>query len=140
MARAKRRERCKARALRREGVTLRAIARRLGVSLSSVSVWVRDVPLPSSAEPQATPEPPVDTGPFRECSRCARTLPAGAFKRHGESRQWWCRDCFKSYFKERGENHLYQVRRSQRKRQRDATAFIRGYLTDHPCKDCGVNE
>src|SRR5688500_2005663 len=42
--RAKGRERPEARRLRRQGHSLREISREVGVALSSVSVWTRDVP------------------------------------------------------------------------------------------------
>ena len=136
--RAKRLEQQQARALRAEGLSLRAIARKLDVAPSSVSVWVRDVCLPPGTEPAASPQPPADTTPFRRCSRCSQILPASAFNRHSRGRrQWWCRECFRSYFRERGARHRDQVKRSKRRRADEARAFIRTYLESNPCIDCG---
>lgn len=134
---AKRREREQARALRAQGLSLRQIARRLGVAPSSVSGWVRDIPLPEqpTAPPPLEPEP--DTTPFRRCSRCEQILPASAFNRCGNNRQWWCRECFKAYFRARGEKHLVQVKTAKRRRRDEGTAFILHYLETHPCVACG---
>jgi helix-turn-helix protein len=139
MARAKRQEREQARILRAQGLSLRAIARRLDVSPASVSVWVRDVgvPGPPRPEPEVAPKPQAEA-PFRRCSRCERTLPASAFNRHDRGRrQWWCRECFKSYFQDRGERHLEQVKAGKRRRQAEGRDLIRRYLETYPCVDCG---
>ncbi len=44
-------ERDAARALRSQGLTMPAVAERLGVSRSSVSLWTRDVPFQPPARP-----------------------------------------------------------------------------------------
>lgn len=119
-------------------MSLRAIARRLDVSPSTVSVWVRDVPVPTPSPPPRPPEEVPDSTPFRRCSRCERTLPASAFNRHDRGqRQWWCRECFKAYFRERGDLHLAQVKAAKRRRQQEAKALVRRYLETNPCVDCG---
>jgi transcriptional regulator with XRE-family HTH domain len=53
------RERDEARTLRREqGQSIKEIARAVGVSCSSVSLWVRDIELtPAQIEALAAPEP-----------------------------------------------------------------------------------
>jgi hypothetical protein len=139
MARAKRQERAQARALRARGLSLRAIARTLDVSLSSVSVWVRDVGVPAATE--STPaaiSAPRDATPFRRCSKCEQTLPASAFNRHDRGRrQWWCRECFRAYFRERGKRHRQQVKAAKRRRQEEAKALVRRHLETNPCVDCG---
>ena len=118
---------------------MREIGRRLDVSHASVSVWVRDVrlPDPSPASPRP-PEPDDQNGaPRRRCGRCERVLPASAFNRHGAGRQWWCRECFRAYFRERGSRHLAQVAASRTRRRAAAHDFIERYLSCHPCSDCG---
>jgi hypothetical protein len=44
--------RAKARALREQGIDYNAIAAQLGVSKSSVSLWVRDLPRPAQVDPE----------------------------------------------------------------------------------------
>ena len=136
-----------ARRYRARGYPLRIIAAELGVALSSVSVWVRDVPLPEEPDPdRASPETPTsetiddsDTEP-RLCGRCGEFLPASAFNRHRDGFQWWCRECFREYFRQRGDLHRDQVRTGKRKRRAKAKAFIREYLSTHPCVDCGEED
>src|SRR3954454_19908562 len=77
--RMKRELRVQARLLRSEGSSLRQIAARLGVALSTASLWTRDVargaPAPTSSVQ------PTGLEPFRRCSRCERELPLSAFNR-----------------------------------------------------------
>ena len=130
--------RAQARALRAEGLSLRAIARRLDVSPSTVSVWVRDVSVPVAPEVPPPSKPVPHDELFRRCSRCEQLLPAGAFNRHDRGRrQWWCRECFKAYFRERGQTHLDQVKAGKIRRRAEARAFIDRYLKSNPCVDCG---
>lgn len=70
--RGKVREREQARALRADGITLADIARRLGVSKSSVSIWVRDVPFtPSKRRTGAQRRPhPAHDRKLREIAAC----------------------------------------------------------------------
>jgi hypothetical protein len=144
-------ERLKARHLRRRGLSLRSIANRLGVALSSVSVWVRDIPRGPvegtglAAKDIEKPAPPSHHPPKsgdgvvgeRRCSRCRELLPLSAFNRHGDGHQWWCRECFRAYFRERGAVHLRQVRRSSVRRRARAREYVYAYLAEHPCVDCG---
>lgn len=128
--------------MRREGSSLREIASVLKVSLSTASVWVRDIPV--AAPPPAT-TPRVDaehseaepTGPPRHCSRCARSLPLSAFNKHPKGHQWWCRDCYREYFRKRGELHRQQSGAAKRRRTEAARRFVIQYKRQHPCVDCG---
>lgn len=70
-------ERARARELRAEGLSLREIGRRLGVSYSSVSLWVRDVPLPPP-----DPRPAVRDGERRWCPKCEQDRPLLEFDHH----------------------------------------------------------
>jgi hypothetical protein len=133
-------ERREARALRREGKSLREIAAELGVALSSASVWVRDVEVPPTEIPlsESAPAPLAITEEVRVCRSCRRMLPESAFSRHPtKGRQWWCKECFREYFRKRGELHRRQSRAAQLRRQERARAFVAEYLAKHPCTDCG---
>jgi len=70
--RGKVREREQARALRAQGMTLAEIANQLGVSKSSVSIWVRDVPFtPSKRRTGARRRPhPAHERKLREIEAC----------------------------------------------------------------------
>lgn len=134
-------ERRAAKRLRQTGRSLREIADELGVALSSVSVWVRDVPLPEAED--AAPSlleaiSPRTDEEVRNCGRCRKTLPESAFSRHPtKRRQWWCKECFREYFRLRGDLHRRQSRAAQRRRQARAREFVADYLAAHPCADCG---
>ncbi len=132
-------EREAARRLRAEGLSVRRIASRLGVSIASVSVWVRDVPLPPAPVP-AAPQAPAGPEPLRRCPRCDVELPLSAYNRNGEGHQHWCRECFRTYFSTRGDLHREQVRRGIAKRRAAAHAHVLEDLRDHPCVDCGEDE
>lgn len=132
----KRIEQRQARALRAEGWSLGRIARELGVAKSSVSVWVRDVPLPPPVEP-----PPQVLDPrSKTCGRCRRERSFSHFNRAGDGLQHWCRDCFREYFRARGELHLRQVKESTRRRTAAACALVRARLIAEACVDCGEDE
>ena len=143
-------ERAEARRLRAEGLSVKKIAARVGVSVASVSVWVRDVPTPpkppkppkrpANLGRPRTPTVPDDGGPRRRCGRCHAELPLSAFNRAGDGRQHWCRDCFSDYFRERGDRHREQSRAARRRRRDVARDFIREYLATHPCVDCGEDD
>lgn len=135
---AKARERSTARQLRADGWSLRRIARALGVSLSSVSVWVRDV-VPRPPEPELTISPAPLSGLERRCGKCRQMLPIESFSRNWvrDSHQGWCRECFRAYFRERGEAHRRQSTAARRRRQERARRHLLAYLDDHACRDCG---
>jgi hypothetical protein len=129
---------------------LRAIAVELDVALSSASNWVRDIPRgpapgiqpdPSEGAAQADEQSPVlADAPVRLCSRCNQLLPVTEFNRHGDGHQWWCRDCFREYFRERGALHVQQVRESSVKRRARARDQVYRYLEQHPRRDCGEQD
>lgn len=147
---AKTKERQEARRLRAEGMSVKRIAAALGVAPSSVSVWVRDIATRQEPVKMRTAGRPM--GPVtdaieevgaegaRRCSRCERTLPLAAFNRSGDGHEHWCRTCFRSYFKERGQHHREQSRVAQHRRREAARAFIEVHLREHPCADCGEDE
>ena len=140
MPRRRERERQVARRLRAEGWPLRRIASEVGVALSSVSVWVADI---SPGRPSHTVHSSaarkrkgqLDRG-TRHCGRCKRDLPLTSFNRHPKGRQWWCRKCFRIYFKSRGQLHREQSYEARRRRREAAREFIYEHLRSHPCSDC----
>jgi hypothetical protein len=76
----------------------------------------------------------------RRCSRCAQLLPLDRFNRLGDGHQWWCRECFREYFRQRGDVHRNQTHDARRRRQREARRFVTSYLSTHPCVDCGERD
>lgn len=68
-------------------------------------------------------------------------MPASAFNRHDlDRRQWWCRECFRAYFRERGQKHRDQVAQARARRRGEGRELIRRYLETHPCVDCGESD
>ncbi len=132
-----------ARQLRKRGWPLRRIASEVGAALSTVSLWTRDVPCPvpsvAAAEPITTATCP-DEEARRRCCRCLRVLPIGSFNRDGAGWQSWCRDCFREYFRARGETHRTQVKAARARRRQRARAFIDEYRRSRCCADCGERD
>lgn len=138
-------EREQARELRRRGRSLREIARELDVSLSSASVWVRDIPrhppAPTGEAETAASTTQEPAEPSRRCGRCRQVLPESAFSRHPrKGRQWWCKECFRQYFRKRGDLHKRQSAASRERRLAKAKAFVRQHLATHPCVECGESD
>ena len=127
-------ERAAARQLRAEGLSLREISREVGVALSSVSVWTRDVRLPGP--PPTPPSPTVRWEPAQLCNGCGRILLASDFHR-GQSR---CKDCRREYMRRRGDLHRLQTRRARDKRQAAARAYVLQLLRSGACADCGLTD
>lgn len=78
--------------------------------------------------------------PTKLCGSCDRFLPLTAFNRAGDGHQHWCRDCFVDYFRERGDRHRQQSGIAKAERRARAQRFVRDYLVDHPCVDCGEDD
>jgi transcriptional regulator with XRE-family HTH domain len=135
-------EQSRARELRAAGLSLRQIARELNVALASVSVWVRDVPLPNPAPAplEVIQLPVLRATDFRTCGSCRKLLPLTRFNRNKGGYQYWCRECFATYFKSRGQRHRDQVERATLRRRAIAKEFIADYLSSHPCRDCGEHD
>lgn len=124
---------------------MRQIAEHLDVALSSVSVWVRDVPVRHRAPPP--PAPPADalparrllvwrSGELRRCGRCHSVLPVELFNALAAGRQWWCRGCFARYH----AMHRDEARARSRERRRRAQALVVDHLLAHECTDCGESD
>jgi hypothetical protein len=76
----------------------------------------------------------------RRCKSCEQTLPLTAFNRYKDGHQWWCRECFKVYFRERGRLHLSQVEASRNARRQKAREYVLERLRNEPCVDCGEDD
>jgi hypothetical protein len=137
---ARKAEREHARTLREHGMSLREIAGAVGASLSSVSVWTRDIAPPTTLLERAGAEklagrrlPVTSLAELRHCGRCGLLLPGGAFGRG----QYRCRRCCREYFRERGDIHRAQSGAARLARRQRAKAHLLAYLLAHPCTDCG---
>jgi mono/diheme cytochrome c family protein len=132
----------KARELRAEGQTLRAIANELGIALSTASLWVRDV-RPAQPRKRLEPVAAVDAqeaASYRRCGRCHRDLPLASFNRHRDGHQWWCRECYATYFRSKGQLHRDQSRSARTRRRKEARRFVDEYAADRHCSDCGESD
>jgi hypothetical protein len=76
----------------------------------------------------------------RRCKRCEQTLPLIAFNRYKDGHQWWCRECFKAYFRKRGDLHLRQSAASLSARRERAKRYVFDFLRHNPCRDCGETD
>jgi hypothetical protein len=76
----------------------------------------------------------------RQCSYCGEWLPETAFNRLRDGLQYWCRECFRAYFRARGDKHRRQAMEAKRKRMQVLRDYLDGYLASHPCADCGLND
>jgi hypothetical protein len=79
--------------------------------------------------------------PLRRCGKCGNDLPITSFNRHPEvGRQHWCRDCFRLYFRERGQLHRDQARAATLRRREFVRSHVLDYLQANPCVDCGERD
>jgi hypothetical protein len=134
--RAKVRQQEEARLLRQQGLSVRRIARMLGVSISSVSRWTRELGVQQARE-AATDV--IETTPAFDCRRCSCCGCARSTSDFNRG-QWWCRECFKRYFADRGPRHSSQVKIAKERRIGAARGFLAEYLASHLCMDCGETE
>jgi len=74
---------------------------------------------------------------LKRCGKCGEDLLRAAFNRMGDGLQHWCRECFREYFRRRGELHRRQSGDARRMRVATARRFIAAYLAIHHCVDCG---
>jgi transposase-like protein len=132
-----------ARRLRDAGWSLSRIARELGVAKSSVSVWVRRSASPAPTLGEPLRELPTRRLPvwrsreLRRCGRCRQQLPTECFNRLGGERQWWCRSCFATYFRARGDLHRRQSNAAKVARTQRMREHVLEHLRRTPCADCG---
>jgi hypothetical protein len=135
--RAKHAERQRAIEMAHFGCSVRRIAAELGVAQSSVSVWTRDVRRTHIRLRMV--RLPVLSGRFRRCGKCDRRLPVEFFSRHPQTTyQYWCKECFRAYFRHRGDMHRREAAAAKRRRQDTARRYVRAVLERSACADCGV--
>lgn len=73
----------------------------------------------------------------RTCGRCGVAQPLSAFSRRGTGHQAWCKQCFRAYFRERGDLHRRQSNAALEARRKRAQRFVLGVLAGRACVDCG---
>lgn len=100
------------------------------------------MPLPPVADGGAQPdkEDAEVEAELRRCCRCRAWLPVSAFNRLRESYQWWCRECYREYFRARGPLHIRQTDEAKKRRRSRARRLVREHLAAHPCADCGETD
>lgn len=54
----------------------------------------------------------------------------------GDGHQHWCRECFREYFRQRGDLHRRQSAEAKRKRLAIGRRLLLDHLGAHPCADC----
>lgn len=89
-------------------------------------------------------EPGAESEPSKRCTKCGEVKPLDAFARRGEGRrQSWCRACVSARDREiyrRDATRRAAVRGLSRQNKDRNRAFVRGYLSAHPCVDCGETD
>lgn len=127
--------------MRADGKTLRAIASALGVSLSSASLWTRDVAIPKPPLAKVAPRTETEAEQGNaHCGRCDRELPVAFFHRSGQGRQSWCRPCRGEYMRERGELHRRQTHEARARRREIARRYVFDLRSRSCCADCGLSD
>lgn len=137
---------------------MRTIALQLSVAKSSVSLWVRDVPMPPDASVwraggklRRTIPRPADAGAVqrvlvwrsgeaKRCGRCGHTLPVEAFNRLGVGRQHYCRECFRRYHRAHRDEQRKLTDARTRARAAVARTHVLDVLSERPCADCGAGD
>ena len=62
------------------------------------------------------------------------------FSRSKDGRQPYCRVCAKSYFVARREEIVSMIQARKRERKDELTRYVRAYLLEHSCVDCGETD
>jgi hypothetical protein len=76
----------------------------------------------------------------KRCGRCKQVKPETEFNRLRDGRQHWCRECFREYFRARGDLHRKQSMDALRRRRAVLRKYLDDYLRAHPCSDCGERD
>jgi hypothetical protein len=77
---------------------------------------------------------------MKRCSKCSAEKPLADFNRYSrakDGRQPYCRVCAKDYFTARREEIVPMIQARKRDRKDQLTRYVRAYLLEHPCVDCG---
>lgn len=83
---------------------------------------------------------------MRTCSHCKRLLPEISFnwKVKDVKRSYHCKDCSRQYVRKHYQkNTLYYRKKAKKSNQRylkSAYAYLRAYLLNNPCIDCGETD
>lgn len=76
----------------------------------------------------------------KRCSTCGETKALEDFNRlarAADGRQYSCRDCNRRYHQENKERHNAQIHARSRRVRAEIAEWVRRYLVEHPCVDCG---
>jgi hypothetical protein len=127
-------------------MSLREISRELGVALSSVSVWTRDVQPPAPSLPQ--PSVPVRLEPAQVCPECGRLVREGyrleRVKAEIARCELVCANCHRRRTAKRVRSWRvdpeWRSSRSTRPSRCRNPLFLLDYLRDTPCVDCGERD
>jgi hypothetical protein len=79
----------------------------------------------------------------KRCSTCKQDKPLEAFNRltkAPDGRQYSCRECNRRYHETNKQRHNAQIRERSRRLRSEIREWIRGYLSTHPCVDCGETD
>jgi hypothetical protein len=77
---------------------------------------------------------------MKRCGKCGLELPLSAFNRYRNGTQYWCRECFRIYFRQRGDLHRRQSGAALRRRKARLRDIVIEHLRAHPCTDCGEGD
>ena len=84
---------------------------------------------------------------MRTCTQCKRELSDDSFAWRSKAkgrRQSWCRDCHREHYQKdrvaRRDHYLESRARSKAERIAETNEYLRGYLSEHPCVDCGEDD
>jgi protein-arginine kinase activator protein McsA len=81
--------------------------------------------------------------PSKRCSTCGETKALDQFNRLERGpfgRQYACRDCNRRYHQEHKSRHNAQIRARSLRVRAEITEWLREYLCQHPCADCGEDD
>ncbi|MCU1484724.1 MAG: hypothetical protein JWN67_1470 [Actinomycetia bacterium] len=79
----------------------------------------------------------------KRCSSCRELKPLDAFNRlskAADGRQYDCRECNRRYHQDNRKRHNAQIRARSRRLRAEISEWIRCYLFEHPCVDCGEDD
>lgn len=80
---------------------------------------------------------------MKQCRRCHIEKPLSEFNiytRSGDGVQPYCRECQSAWYRANREEHLRHVRANNKRYKLTGQRWIRQYLENHPCVDCGETD
>ncbi len=85
-----------------------------------------------------------ETSPQQKvCRTCREAKHLGDFNRlrkAPDGRQPSCRACNRAYHEANWDNHMRQIRGRKQREVARAQILLLGYLSNHPCADCGEDD